>query len=51
MTSEDARDMLVVPQLKELLSEKSRAQWKFPPSAVAMIEGLVSDLDRGAYLP
>ena len=51
LTSEMAADMLVIPQLKALLSPDLRAQWHFPPDAVALIEELLAGMQSGKYLP
>ncbi len=51
LTSEMARDMLVLPQLQNLLSDRQIEQWGFPPESIALIEGLVEDLEAGKYLP
>jgi thymidylate synthase len=47
LTSEMARDMLVIPQLKELLAPRLVAQWRFPAASIAMIEGIIADLESG----
>lgn len=47
LTSEMARDMLVIPQLKELLSPRLVAQWRFPNASIRMIEGIIADLESG----
>ncbi|MBN2311156.1 MAG: hypothetical protein JXR94_19420 [Candidatus Hydrogenedentes bacterium] len=51
LTSEQAREMLVLPHLKGLLTERQIEQWKFPPESVALIEQLVSDIEAGKYTP
>ncbi|HEO71558.1 MAG TPA: hypothetical protein ENN80_09865 [Candidatus Hydrogenedentes bacterium] len=51
LTSEMARDMLVLPQLQNLLTERQIEQWGFPPESVALIKGLVADLESGNCLP
>lgn len=51
LTSEMARDMLVVPQLKELISERGQANWKFPPEAVALGKQLIEDMESGRFMP
>lgn len=51
LTSEMARDMLVVPQLKELLTDRQIEQWQFPPESVALVERLIKDLETGKRLP
>ncbi len=49
MSSDDARDMLVVPQLKELLSDRLVEQWKFPPESIALIQQIIDDIESGKY--
>jgi hypothetical protein len=49
-TSQDAAEMLVLPQLRGLLSDEQRRQWSFPPASVALIEKLIADLEQGRYL-
>ena len=49
MTSEDARDMLVLPQMKELLSDRLIEQWRFPQAAVDLIERLIAGIESGKY--
>jgi len=51
MTSEDARDLLIIPQLRGLLSEEGRRQWRFPQSSVDLLENLVMDFEEGKYTP
>jgi len=51
LTSEMARDMLVLPQLENLLTERQMAQWGFPSKAVTVIEGLIRDLETGKCVP
>ncbi len=51
LTSEMALDMLVLPQLKGLLTQQQIEQWGFPQESVALLEGLVDDFESGAYLP
>jgi thymidylate synthase len=48
-TSEDARDLMVIPDLEKLLAEDE--QWRFPPEAKAKIAGEVERMRRGEYLP
>lgn len=50
LTSEMACDMLIVPQLKDLISERGRADWKFPPEAIALAEQLIGDLESGRLI-
>ena len=49
-SSEDATEMLVLPQLRGLLSEDQIAQWKFPQESIDLIEGLIQDLEEEKYL-
>jgi len=49
LTSDDAREMLVIPQLQELLTDRQIEQWKFPPQAVALLEQLIADISSGKY--
>jgi len=51
LTSEMAAEMLVLPQLHDLLSERQRTQWGFPPESVAILEGLVRDIEQGGCMP
>jgi thymidylate synthase len=51
LTSEMARDMLILPQLHELLSEKGRQDWHFPPEAIALGEQLIAGFESGEILP
>jgi thymidylate synthase len=47
--SEDARDLMVIPDLEKLLAEDS--QWNFPPAAKAKIVHEIERMRRGEYLP
>ncbi len=47
LTSEMARDMLVLPQLKELLTPKLVEQWRFPATSIEIIEDIIADLESG----
>jgi hypothetical protein len=51
MTAEQARDYLVLPELKELLSVQKIEEWKFGEEQIAIIQGLIDDLEQGKYLP
>ncbi len=51
LSSEMARDMLIVPQLKELISERGQADWKFPEAALALGQQLIDDMESGKFLP
>jgi len=50
LPSEIARDMLVLPQLYDLLSERQVAQWHFPPESIALILSLIDNIEKGVYL-
>jgi len=50
LTSEQARDLLIIPQLEELLTKKKIEEWKFPNYIVEDIEYLLHDFEKG-YLP
>jgi hypothetical protein len=47
LRSADAQDLLVLPQLKELLSPEMREQWRFPPSSVRLLEELIAGIESG----
>jgi len=51
MTSEQARDLLVLPELKELLTPQKIKEWKFGDEQTEIIETLIDDLEQGKYLP
>jgi thymidylate synthase len=51
LTSEMARDMLILPQLQALVSDSGIADWHFPPEAVALGKQLIDDLESGRFLP
>jgi len=51
LTSDMALDMLVLPQLKGLLSDRQIEQWKFPPASVELIQQLITDFESGHCLP
>ncbi len=48
-TSQDARDLLVIPDLEKLLAEDS--QWHFPAEISAGIPREIARMQRGEYLP
>ncbi len=50
LTSEMARDMLVLPQMYDLISERQIEQWHFPPESVELIKGLIADIESGKYM-
>lgn len=49
LTSEQAREMLVLPQLHDLLSERQIEQWKFPPESIALAKRLIADIESGKF--
>jgi len=51
MTSEQARDLLVLPELKELLTPQKIEEWKFGDEQTGIIETLINDLEQRKYLP
>jgi thymidylate synthase len=51
LTSEDAQEMLVLPQLRNLLSDPQVKQWRFGPESIRVLEKLIEDLESGAFLP
>ena len=50
LPSEIARDMLVLPQLENLLSEREISQWHFPQGSIDLIKGLIKDIESGALM-
>jgi hypothetical protein len=42
-----ALEMLVLPQLRNLLTDRQREQWKFPPESIELVETLIEDLEMG----
>jgi thymidylate synthase len=48
-TSQDARDLLVIPDLEKLLTEEP--QWRFPQAAKDKITCEIARMTRGEYLP
>jgi len=47
LTSEMARDMLVLPQLQKLLQPDQIEQWGFPPESVELLKRLVDRFSEG----
>jgi thymidylate synthase len=47
MDSADAGELLVLPQLRELLTESKVRQWKFPTTALELIGNLVREIEAG----
>jgi len=50
LTSEQAKEMLVLPQLKELLESTKIEQWKFPQKSIDIIESLIKDIESGELM-
>ena len=48
-TSEDAAEMLVIPQLKGLLSDEQIAQWGFTEASIDLIRDLIKGIEEGRY--
>jgi len=48
MTSEQARDLLIIPQLEELREEE---EWHFPQESIETIDRLIEDYRSGRLLP
>jgi hypothetical protein len=49
LPSEVACDMLVLPQLYDLLSDRQIAQWRFPIESIELIKSLIRDIENGVY--
>jgi hypothetical protein len=47
LPSEIACDMLVLPQLYDLLSERQAEQWRFPTESTDLIKSLIRDIENG----
>ncbi|MDX9972833.1 MAG: thymidylate synthase [FCB group bacterium] len=47
LPSEIAVEMLVLPQLRNLLTDRQREQWQFPPESIEIVERLIEDLEMG----
>jgi hypothetical protein len=47
LSGEDAKELLVLPQLRELLTPALMDQWKFPSQSVQLIQRLIDDLESG----
>jgi len=47
LPSDIAKDMLVLPQLQNLLSSREIEQWHFPQSSIDLINNLINDIDSG----
>ncbi|HOF38908.1 MAG TPA: hypothetical protein PLD73_02470 [Candidatus Hydrogenedentes bacterium] len=42
--------MPVLSQLRELVSDRLAAQWRFPEAALALGRQLIADIEFGAFL-
>jgi hypothetical protein len=51
LTSERARDLLVLPQLEELRTDGKIREWKLDDRAVALLDELIDDFKSGRFLP
>jgi hypothetical protein len=49
LSSEDAKEMLVLPQLRGLLGPQLVEQWRFPPSSIALLKELIGGIEAGKY--
>lgn len=49
LNSDDAREMLVLPQLRGLLTPALIEQWRFPPSSLALLKDLIAGIESGKY--
>jgi len=47
-TSESLCDVEIIPQLEDLLQEKT---WRFPPAALDLIRSLIEDFRSGRFVP
>ncbi len=48
LPSDIARDMLVLPQLQNLLSDREIEQWRFPQESIDLIQQLIADIESGS---
>ena len=51
LTSEQACDMLILPQLKGLCTHDHVEQWRFPKTAIDLLQRLIDDMESGRVLP
>ena len=49
LSSDDAKEMLVLPQLRGLLSPQLVEQWRFPPSSIELLNELIAGIESGKY--
>ncbi len=50
LSSEQAAEMLVLPQLRELVSERLAEQWRFPEEAIALGKHIIADIESGTLM-
>lgn len=51
LDSNMALEMLILPQLRNLLSDRQREQWQFPPESIDLLERLIEDFELGRLVP
>jgi hypothetical protein len=51
MTSEAAREMLILPQLRELRTDKKIEEWRLDRKAVALLDELIEDFETRRFTP
>jgi hypothetical protein len=49
LNSADAKEMLVLPQLRELLSDRLIEQWRFPLASIELLKQLIAKIESGEY--
>jgi len=49
LSSEDAKEMLVIPQMRELLTPRMIEQWKFPQASIDLLEELIKGIESGRW--
>ncbi len=47
LSSEDAKELLVLPQLRELLTPEKIAQWRFPESSIRLVRETIHGIESG----
>lgn len=51
MTSQQAMETTILPELRDLLTPAKIAEWQFNDKAQSIISGLIRDMENGLYLP
>jgi thymidylate synthase len=51
MTSKDACELLVLPQLKEMLTDRKVEEWKLDSEAKKLLKDLITDFETGRFMP